>query len=68
MAQLLKMDPEIRAIASSGYSNNPVMTNFKDYGFKAMLTKTLHHGAGYESGRGGPGKLKVGHRIGTLFF
>jgi DNA-binding NtrC family response regulator len=36
---LLEMDPELRAIVFSGYSNDPVMSNFREYGFKGMLAK-----------------------------
>lgn len=37
--ELLQLDPQARAIVSSGYSKDPVMANFKDYGFSAVLTK-----------------------------
>ncbi|MBA7540901.1 Sensor kinase CckA [subsurface metagenome] len=37
--ELLKIDPEIKAIVSSGYSNDPIMSDFKKYGFKAVITK-----------------------------
>ena len=40
--KLLEIDPEVRAIVSSGYSNNPIMANFKDYGFKGMVSKPFH--------------------------
>jgi DNA-binding NtrC family response regulator len=36
---LLEIDPQIRAIVSSGYSNNPVMTDFRKYGFIGALAK-----------------------------
>ena len=36
---LLKMDPDVKAIVSSGYSNDPVMANYRDYGFRAVLSK-----------------------------
>ena len=39
MAQLLKIDPEVRAIVSSGYSSDPVMANYRSYGFKGMVAK-----------------------------
>ncbi len=39
MVELLKIDPKITAIVSSGYSNDPVMASFKQYGFKAAVTK-----------------------------
>ena len=36
---LLEIDPEIKAIVSSGYSNNPVISNFSNYGFSGRLKK-----------------------------
>ncbi|MDI6793446.1 MAG: PAS domain S-box protein [bacterium] len=36
---LLKIDPEVKAIVSSGYSNDPIMANFREYGFSAVLAK-----------------------------
>ena len=39
MEQLRKLDPQVRAIVSSGYSIDPVMANFADYGFSARVTK-----------------------------
>jgi hypothetical protein len=33
------MDPQVRAIVFSGYSNDPVMTNFGAYGFIGALPK-----------------------------
>jgi two-component system, cell cycle sensor histidine kinase and response regulator CckA len=36
---LLKSDPAVRAIVSSGYSNDPVMANYRQYGFSAVLKK-----------------------------
>lgn len=36
---LKKIDPDVNAIVSSGYSDNPVMANYKDYGFTGVLTK-----------------------------
>ncbi|MBT8763417.1 response regulator [Desulfohalobiaceae bacterium Ax17] len=37
--KLLEFDPEAKAIASSGYANDPVMANFRKYGFKGLLVK-----------------------------
>ncbi len=37
--KLMGIDPQVRAIVSSGYSNDPVMTNFREYGFMAALPK-----------------------------
>jgi len=39
LAELLKVDPNIRAIASSGYSNDPIMAHPSAYGFRARLPK-----------------------------
>jgi PAS domain S-box-containing protein len=37
--ELLKIDPNVKAIVSSGYSNDPIMSNYRDYGFRAVLSK-----------------------------
>jgi PAS domain S-box-containing protein len=34
-----KIDPEAKVIVSSGYSNDPVMANFSEYGFCAAMVK-----------------------------
>jgi len=39
ISKLKKIDPEIKAIVSSGYSNNPVMSDYKNYGFSGILAK-----------------------------
>jgi two-component system, cell cycle sensor histidine kinase and response regulator CckA len=36
---LRKLDPEVKAIVSSGYAREPVVENFRDYGFLASLPK-----------------------------
>ena len=36
---LVKLDPEVVAIVSSGYSNDPVMSNFEQHGFKGVVAK-----------------------------
>lgn len=36
---LLELDPTIKAVASSGYSDDPVMAHHQKYGFRAVLTK-----------------------------
>ena len=36
---LLEKDPEVKAIVSSGYSDDPVMANYSKYGFKGVLRK-----------------------------
>ncbi|MCK5267600.1 MAG: response regulator, partial [Spirochaetes bacterium] len=37
--KLLEIDPSARVIVSSGYSNDPIMANYKQYGFKGFITK-----------------------------
>jgi len=37
--KLIEIDPKVKAIVSSGYSNNPVMTKYKDYGFSGVIAK-----------------------------
>ena len=39
MKILLQKDPQVKAIVSSGYSNDPVMAAYRDYGFKAVVKK-----------------------------
>ena len=36
---LLEIDPDVKTLVSSGYSNDPVLSNFKQYGFKGMVAK-----------------------------
>jgi PAS domain S-box-containing protein len=37
--ELRQIDPNVKAIVSSGYSNDPVMANHRDYGFQGVLPK-----------------------------
>ncbi len=37
--ELLKIDPHVRSIVSSGYSADSIMANFGDFGFKGILQK-----------------------------
>ncbi|HIJ90989.1 MAG: PAS domain-containing protein [Desulfobulbaceae bacterium] len=37
--ELLKINPEAKVIVSSGYSNDKIMANYKQYGFCAALVK-----------------------------
>jgi CheY-like chemotaxis protein len=39
IAQMRAIDPAVRAIVSSGYSNNPIMANYQQYGFSAAVPK-----------------------------
>jgi DNA-binding NarL/FixJ family response regulator len=37
--RLLAIDPNAKAIVSSGYSNDPIMADYEKYGFKSVITK-----------------------------
>ena len=37
--RLKEIDPEVKAVVASGYSHDPVMANFRDYGFIGVLPK-----------------------------
>ena len=37
--RLREIDPGVKAIVSSGYSNDPVMVNYAEYGFDAVVAK-----------------------------
>jgi DNA-binding NtrC family response regulator len=37
--KLLKIDPQVKAIVSSGYSEAPIMAEFKTYGFRGVIAK-----------------------------
>jgi len=39
MEQLLKIDPRVRAIVSSGYSSDPVLSSYRAHGFRGMVPK-----------------------------
>jgi CheY-like chemotaxis protein len=37
--ELLKIDPQVKAIVSSGYSDDPIMADFQKYGFAGVIAK-----------------------------
>jgi CheY-like chemotaxis protein len=37
--RLKTLDPHVKAIVSSGYSYDPVMANFQEYGFSGVIPK-----------------------------
>ena len=39
LRRLFTLDPEVRAIASSGYCHDPIMSDFRRHGFMAVLPK-----------------------------
>jgi len=39
MKRLMRIDPRIKVIVSSGYSTDPVMSRHREYGFKACISK-----------------------------
>ncbi|MDX9701598.1 MAG: ATP-binding protein [Candidatus Auribacterota bacterium] len=41
IALLKELDPSIKAFVSSGYSNDPIMTEFEKYGFSGVISKPI---------------------------
>ena len=39
MRLLREIDPHVKAVVSSGYADNPVIADYRGYGFKAYLKK-----------------------------
>lgn len=39
IGRLLEFDPQVKAIVSSGYSYDPVMANFREFGFSGVIPK-----------------------------
>lgn len=39
VSKILEIDPEIKAIVSSGYSKDPIMSDFGKYGFSGVIAK-----------------------------
>ncbi len=41
---LLALDPHVKAVVASGYSNDPILANYRAYGFSAALVKPFKLG------------------------
>jgi len=39
IGELLKIDPSVTAIVATGYHDDPILSNFSEYGFKSALAK-----------------------------
>lgn len=39
VGEILKINPDAKVVVASGYSNDPVMAHYQDYGFKASIAK-----------------------------
>lgn len=39
LRRLLEINPRVKAIVSSGYSNDPIMAEYKQYGFSGVISK-----------------------------
>lgn len=37
--KVLELNPEAKVVVSSGYSNDPILAHYQDFGFKAALVK-----------------------------
>jgi CheY-like chemotaxis protein/two-component sensor histidine kinase len=44
LGKLREIDPHVRAVVSSGYSSDPVLANFRQHGFAAMVAKPYEVG------------------------
>ena len=44
VTKLLEIDPDVKAVVSSGYSTDPVMANHQEYGFCGVVPKPFTHG------------------------
>jgi CheY-like chemotaxis protein len=47
MAKILASDPHVKAIVASGYANDPIMSAFRQYGFRGCIAKPYEANALY---------------------
>lgn len=43
LEKIKELDPSVRAVVSSGYSNDPIMAHYGDYGFREVLAKPFEY-------------------------
>jgi PAS domain S-box-containing protein len=48
IAKALQIDPQVKAIVASGYANDPLMTEFAQYGFRDRIVKPYKAGELHE--------------------
>ena len=39
IVRLLEIDPDVKAIVATGYSGDPIISNFREHGFRGALPK-----------------------------
>ena len=39
ISQLLSLDPNVKALISSGYSDDPIMSSYQEFGFRGVVSK-----------------------------
>jgi signal transduction histidine kinase/CheY-like chemotaxis protein len=49
MERLLKIDPKVNALVASGYSNDPIIANYEEYGFRGRMAKPFSAGELYRA-------------------
>ena len=42
--ELLRVDPDVKALVCSGYSNDPILANYRDLGFRGIISKPFRPG------------------------
>jgi two-component system, cell cycle sensor histidine kinase and response regulator CckA len=39
MKKLLEIDPDVKGVVTSGYSNDPILAHYREYGFCGVVVK-----------------------------